>query len=82
MTHVPMSLLLPQLGIGLLFEVILLLILLVIGIVVIIIIANVLLFILPAAIVAGVVYFLTGGQLFWAGVAFLAIAFLSILRRK
>jgi hypothetical protein len=49
--------------------------------VIIIIIAKVLLFVLPAAIVAAVVWFLTR-SLFWAGVAFLVIAFLSILRRK
>lgn len=62
-------------------EIFLLLILLVAGIVIIIIIAKVLLFVLPAAIVAGVVWLLTR-SLFWAGVAFLAVAFLSILRKK
>ena len=76
------SSILPINGLGFLLEIFLLLILLVIGIVVIIIIAKVLLFVLPAAIVAGVVYFLTGGQLFLAGIAFLAVAFLSILKRK
>ena len=68
-------------GLNFVAEIFVLLILLVIGIVIIIIIAKVLLFVLPAAIVAGVVWFLTR-SLFWAGVAFLAIAFLSILRRK
>ena len=68
-------------GLDFVAEIFLLLILLVIGIVVIIIIAKVLLFVLPAAIVAAVVWFLTG-SLFWAGVAFLAVAFLSILKRK
>lgn len=68
-------------GLSFLAEIFLLLILLVIGIVIIIIIAKVLLFVLPAVIVAAVVWFLTG-KLFWAGVAFLVIAFLSILRRK
>jgi hypothetical protein len=36
---------------------------------------------LPAAIVAIVVWFLTGSWL-WAGVAFLIIAFISITKRK
>ncbi len=67
---------------GTVIDIFLLLILLVIGIVVIIIIAKVLLFVLPAAIVAAVVWFLTGYNLFWAGVAFLAVAVLSILKRK
>ncbi len=71
-----------QLGFGFLFDVILLLVLLAIGLVVIIVIAKVLLFFLPAAIIAIVVYFLTSGSLFWAGVAFLVVAFLSIFKRK
>lgn len=57
-----------------------LLLLLVIGIVIIILIAKVLLFILPAAIIALVVWFLTA-SLFWAGVAFLVVAFISLVRR-
>jgi len=73
---------LPGLGLGLLFEVIALLILLVIGLIIIIVIAKVLLFFLPAAIIAGVVWFLTDFSLFWAGVAFLIVAFLSISRKK
>ncbi len=76
-----LSHLLPINQLGFVAEIFLLLILLVIGIVVIIIIAKVLLFVLPAAIVAVVVWFLTG-SFFWAGVAFLVVAFLSILRRK
>jgi len=76
-----LSFLLPTNQLGFVLDVFLLLILLIIGIVVIIIIAKVLLFVLPAAIVAAVVWFLTR-SLFWAGVAFLAIAFLSVLRRK
>jgi hypothetical protein len=74
--------LLPIDQLGFVFDIFLLLILLIIGIVVIIIIAKVLLFVLPAAIVAAVVWFITGGSLFWAGIAFLAVAFLSILKRK
>jgi len=54
--------------------------LLVIGIVIIILIAKVLLFIIPAGIVALVVWFLTG-SVFWAGVAFLVVAFISLVRR-
>jgi len=74
--------LLPPLGLGLLFEVIALLILLVIGIIVIIVIARALLFFLPAAIIAAVVWFLADFSLFWAGVTFLIIAFISVVRRK
>jgi len=72
---------LPSLGIGLAFELIVLLILLIIGIVIIIIIAKVLFFFLPAAIIALVVWLLSG-SLFWAGVAFLVIAFISVAKRK
>jgi len=72
---------LPPLGIGLIFEVVLLLLLLIIGIIIIVIIAKILLFVLPAAIVALVVWFLTD-SVFWAGVAFLVIAFISVARRK
>jgi len=74
--------LLPALGLGLLFEVIALLILLVIGLIIIIVIAKVIFFFLPAAIIAAVVWFLTDFSLFWAGVAFLVVAFLSILKKK
>ncbi|MEM3578201.1 MAG: hypothetical protein QXX51_07105 [Candidatus Bathyarchaeia archaeon] len=42
-------------------------------------IVKILLFILPAAIIAAVVWFLTG-SLFLAGVAFLAVAFISLLK--
>jgi hypothetical protein len=54
--------------------------LLIVGIVIIILIAKVLLFILPAGIIALVVWFLTG-SLFWAGVAFLVVAFIPLVRR-
>jgi len=74
--------LLPALGLGLLFEVIVLLVLLVIGLFIIIVVAKVLLFFLPAAIIAVVVWFLTGYSFFWAGVAFLVVAFLSVFRKK
>lgn len=77
-----MALAIPFLSFGLLIDVVILLVLLIIGIIIIIIIAKVLLFFLPAAIIAVVVYFLTDHSLFWAGVAFLVVSFLSLLRRK
>ncbi|MBS7648017.1 MAG: hypothetical protein QXK93_01740 [Candidatus Bathyarchaeia archaeon] len=61
------------------YELALLLLLLIIGIAIIILIVKVLLFILPAAIIALVIWFLTG-SLFLAGVAFLAVAFISLLK--
>jgi len=69
------------LGLPLLFEIVALLVLLLIGIIIIVIVAKVLLFFLPAAIIAIVVWFLTESW-FWAGVAFLVIAFISVLKRK
>ncbi len=63
-----------------LYDLLLLFLLLIIGIAIIIIIAKVILFILPAGIVAVVVWFLTG-SFFWAGVAFLVVAFISLIRR-
>ena len=55
--------------------------LVVIGIVIIVVVAKIILFVLPAGIIALVVWFLTGGSLLWAGVAFLVVAFISLLRR-
>jgi hypothetical protein len=49
--------------------------------VIVIMVAGALLFFLPAAIIAGVVWFLTGNELY-TGVAFLIIALLSLTRRK
>jgi hypothetical protein len=40
-----------------------------------------LLVLIPAVLVAVVVYFLTGGDLFWTGIAFLFVAALSILSK-
>jgi hypothetical protein len=54
--------------------------LLVVGVIVIMIIGA-LIFLLPAAILAVVVWFLTG-SMFWAGIIFLVIAVISLLRRK
>lgn len=62
------------------YELALLLLLLIVGIAIIILIVKILLFVLPAAIIAVVVWFLTG-SLFLAGVAFLAIAFISLVKR-
>jgi hypothetical protein len=63
-----------------LYDLLLLFLLLIVGIVVIILIAKVILFILPAGIIALVVWFLTN-SFFWAGVAFLVVAFISLIRR-
>ncbi len=63
-----------------LYDLLLLVLLLIIGIAIIIIIAKVILFVLPAGIVALVVWFLTG-SFFWAGIAFLVVAFISLIRR-
>jgi hypothetical protein len=65
---------------GPLFDIAFLILLLIIGLVIIILLAKVLLFVLPAAIVALVVWLLTG-SIFWAGVAFLIVALISLLRR-
>jgi hypothetical protein len=54
--------------------------LLVIGAFVIMIIGA-LIFLLPAAILAFVVWFLTG-SMFWAGVVFLVIAIISLLKKR
>ena len=74
--------LLPPLNLGFFVEAAILIILLIIGLIIIVVIAKALLFFLPAAIIALVVWFLTGFSLFWAGVAFLIIAFISVLRRR
>jgi len=54
--------------------------LLVIGVIVIMIIGA-LIFLLPAVILAFVVWFLTG-SLLWAGVVFLVIAVISLLKKR
>ncbi len=69
----------PLQVLGVLGDVVFLFLLLVIGLIIIILVAKVLLFVLPAAIVAVIVWFLTG-SIFWAGVAFLVIALISLLR--
>ena len=65
---------------GGLVGILLLAVLLIIGIIIIILIAEVLLFLLPAALIAFVVWFLTG-SLFLAGIAFLIVALISLSRR-
>ena len=49
--------------------------------VIIIMVVGALLFFLPAAVIAGVVWLLTGNELY-AGLAFLAVSVLSLTRRK
>lgn len=54
--------------------------LLVVGVLIIIFIAKVIWFFLPAGIVALIVFILTG-DLMWTGVSFLAVAFISLLKK-
>jgi len=60
-------------------ELIIVIIILILGLIIIAVL-RALLFVLPAAIMAVVVWFLTG-NLTWAALAFLIIAVLSILKR-
>lgn len=62
------------------FDWVFLLILVVIGLVIIVFI-KLFLVLIPAVLIAIVVYFLTGGDLFWTGIAFLVVAALSILSK-
>jgi hypothetical protein len=62
------------------FDWVLLLILVIIGLIVIVLI-RLFLILIPAILVALLVYFLTGGDLFWTGVAFLIVALLSLVAR-
>ena len=57
-----------------------LIVLVIIGLIIIILI-KLFLVLIPAIIVAAIVYFLTGGDLFWTGIAFLIVALLSILAK-
>jgi hypothetical protein len=57
-----------------------LLILVIIGLVIIVLI-RLFLVLIPAILVAILVWFLTGGDLFWTGVAFLVVALLSIIAK-
>ncbi len=58
-----------------------LILLMIIGIFVIIFIAKVFIFILPAAIIALVVWWLTGGNEVLVGISFLVVCIISIARR-
>ncbi len=73
--------LLAILSLPFLADVFLLVILLIIGVVIIVVLAKLLLWALPAIIIAAVVWFLTGGSLFLAGIAFLVVAVISLARR-
>jgi hypothetical protein len=55
--------------------------LLIIGIIVIIFIVKIIFFILPAGIIALVVWWVTGGNEILTGLAFLIVAIISIIRR-
>jgi hypothetical protein len=61
-------------------DIVFLIILVIIGLIVIVLI-KLFLVLIPAVIVAIIVYFLTGGDLFWTGVAFLVVALLSLISR-
>ena len=73
------SLLLSQVGIGI-ETLVVAGVLVLIGLIIIMVVGA-LLFLVPAAIVAGVVWYLTGNELY-AGVAFLVIAIISLTRKK
>lgn len=60
-------------------DLVLLFLLLVVGLLVIVFIAKALMFILPGVIVGAVVWFLTG-SFFLAGLAFIVVAFISLLK--
>jgi hypothetical protein len=62
------------------FDIGFLIVLVIIGLIIIILI-KLFLVLIPAILVAVVVYFLTGGDLFWTGIAFLVVAALSILSK-
>jgi len=71
---------LPLQVLGPLIDIAVLVLLLIIGIVIIVVLAKIFLFVLPAAIVAIIVWFLTG-SVFWAGIAFLVVALISLVAR-
>ena len=58
----------------------LLIVLIIIGLIIIVLI-KLFLVLIPAIIVAAIVYFVTGGNLFWTGIAFLVVALLSLLSK-
>jgi len=70
---------LSSLGLGG-FDIGFLIVLVIIGLIIIVLI-RIFLVLIPAILIAIVVYFLTGGDLFWTGIAFLVVAALSILTK-
>jgi hypothetical protein len=70
---------LDSLGLGG-FDLTFLIILVIIGLIIIVLI-KLFLVLIPAILVAIVVWFLTGGDLFWTGIAFLVVAALSVLAK-
>ncbi len=60
------------------FDITFLIILVVIGLIIIILI-KLILVLIPAILVAAAVYFISGGNLLWTGIAFLLVAAISIL---
>ncbi len=58
----------------------LLIILVIIGLIIIVLV-KLFLVLIPAVLVAALVYFLTGGDLFWTGIAFVVVALLSLVPR-
>jgi membrane protein implicated in regulation of membrane protease activity len=54
---------------------------LIIGVAIILFIAKIIWFLLPAAFVGVVVFFLSSYNLYWTGVAFVVVAILSLLIR-
>jgi membrane protein implicated in regulation of membrane protease activity len=52
---------------------------LIIGVAIILFIAKIIWFLLPAAFVGVVVFFLSSYNLYWTGVAFVVVAILSLL---
>ena len=71
---------LDTLGSATAFGIPLFIVLVIIGLIVIILI-KLFIVLIPAIIVAIIVYFLTAGNLFWAGLAFLIVALLSLVRK-
>jgi hypothetical protein len=58
----------------------LLIILVIVGLIIIVLV-KLFLVLIPAVLVAALVYFLTGGDLFWTGIAFVVVALLSLVAR-
>jgi hypothetical protein len=67
-------------GFPAIYELLFLFLLVIVGLAIIILIAKFLLFILPGAIIALVIWFLTG-SLLWAGIAFIVVSVISLVRR-